>query len=266
MAADPLNHPGDEALRALSLGHLDEAELAQVSAYLGDCPECCRRIDQLATDDRLLARFQQSASGRQGVIVTPAQCRAAVRALRQSHEATTTTRTRDSEAAPAFRPAPRQVGDYDVLAEVGRAGMGVVYKARHRGLHRLAALKMVPAGEFASPAQARDRERGSTILASEAPPTEHFVNGLAFHRSKPILAAPPHDGTVKVRSGECRKSSAFQSPSSSHSAPPSWGPRPSFGPAASSQSRPLARSRCIQANARAWAIDSSLKCCRIAGI
>ena len=58
MTEAPLNHPDDEALGALSLGQLSEAELAHVSAHLGDCPECCRRIDQLATDDRLLKRLQ----------------------------------------------------------------------------------------------------------------------------------------------------------------------------------------------------------------
>src|SRR5215467_8841927 len=86
MTEAPLNHPGDEALRALSLGQLTETELAQVSAHLGDCPACCRRIDQLATDDRLLARLQQGASSREKELVNPAQRRAAVRALRQSAE------------------------------------------------------------------------------------------------------------------------------------------------------------------------------------
>jgi WD40 repeat protein len=33
-------------------------------------------------------------------------------------------------------------------------------------------------------------------------PTEHFVNGLAFDRRQPILAAALHDGTVKIWLGE----------------------------------------------------------------
>jgi len=33
-------------------------------------------------------------------------------------------------------------------------------------------------------------------------PTEHVVNGLAFHPRRPVLAAAIHDGTVKIWSGE----------------------------------------------------------------
>lgn len=84
MTEAPLNHPDDEALRALSLGQLAEAELAYVSAHLSDCPACCCRIDQLATDDTLIARLQQSAASREKVLVSPDQRRSAVRALERA--------------------------------------------------------------------------------------------------------------------------------------------------------------------------------------
>src|SRR5262245_15911030 len=112
MTEAPLNHPSDESLRALSLGQLTEAELARVSAHLSECPACCRRIDELATDDHLLARLQEGATSREETLASPAQRRPAVRALRQAHEARSTTL---NPLHPLVPPAPRKVGEYEIL-------------------------------------------------------------------------------------------------------------------------------------------------------
>src|SRR5258708_5248094 len=56
-----------------------------------------------------------------------------------------------ASAADSENSHPAQVGEFRILREIGRRGMGIVYEALQETLGRHVALKVLPAGALADP-------------------------------------------------------------------------------------------------------------------
>ena len=86
------------------------------------------------------------------------------------------------------------VPGYELLGELGRGGMGVVYRARQTGLNRLVALKMILSSEGAGSEELTRFRREAEAVARLRHPNIVQVHAVGQHDGRPFCALELVDG------------------------------------------------------------------------
>ncbi len=91
------------------------------------------------------------------------------------------------------------LGDYQILSELGRGGMGVVYEAWHAPLDRRAALKVLPEGSLGKPKAVTRFLREAKVTAKLQHPNIVSVYEMGIEGGRPYIALEFMTGETLAR-------------------------------------------------------------------
>ncbi|MCI0542103.1 MAG: protein kinase [Verrucomicrobiales bacterium] len=114
----------------------------------------------------------------------------------------------DRETSPPHAGSLAQFGDYELLEEISRGGMGVVYRARQLSLDRLVAVKMILFGAQASAEQVRRFRTEASAAGCLQHPNIVAVHEVGLHENQHFLVMDYVDGPSLARLVQDRPLSA----------------------------------------------------------
>jgi serine/threonine protein kinase len=137
MESQSVVHPADETLVSYRLGKLHETVAESVSQHLEQCVLCRQRVHELSSDNAAARRRPADAS-------TVPRVERSTASGKPEPSRPGDQRATATQAVPfGLPPGLVNHSEYEVIRELGRGGMGVVYLARNKLMNRLEVLKVL---------------------------------------------------------------------------------------------------------------------------